>query len=150
VSILEDLAKKALEQVGQRGPEWIEKLVAEGRKKLPQGSDPETVAVRQTLEYGLAWLENNRTRVGGMGYEGLVAWTANVALRKDREASLVYLRQHAGWDELGSAIRESADKTEKAARDRAEAIEFAKAFGSSAARALLPLLLGVSRAAIGV
>jgi hypothetical protein len=142
-SLLEKIAEKGLEQVKERGPEWVEKLVEEGRELLPPNQGDGAVIYQQGMA-ALDWLEANKDKVAHKGLLGLQAFAGYVALGDGEKATLVWLAHGADWDDLHNAVDGAADRVEQAAIDKAEALAFAKSLGAAAAKALLPILMAIN------
>lgn len=140
-SLAEKLAEQAMEEARKRGPEWVEKLVEEGKNLIPgHPGDP----YHDELAAGLDWLAENKDDAADLGLKGLQSFAAFVAVGDTDNARLVFLAHGAGWDDLHNAVDVAADRTEQAARDKERAIGFAKAMGKKIARALLPILLAIN------
>jgi hypothetical protein len=143
MSMLEKLAEKGLEQFKKRGPEWVEKLVEEGRDLLPP-NEGDGAEIHEQGNKALDWLMDNKDKIADHGLLGLQAFVGYVAIGDGNNAAKVYLAHGAGWDDLHNAVDAAADAVEQAALDKAAAFAIAKELGSRLAKALFPILMAIN------
>ena len=147
-SLLTKLADKGLVELDEHGADWLEKGLDKLPDLLPEGGSVEERALREGGEYAIAKLRTHKDAVARMGYQGAMAFMGRVAIGHYTEASKILLASYGGgqgaWGAADADVASSGDATEQAKRDQDAAIASAKAFGSAAAKAALPLLMALA------
>jgi hypothetical protein len=157
VSLLDSLKAKAISSVNdeERQAEWVDKgfdaAMKEGREILPTGDTPEETAARETAEFALSKLENNKASLVGLGAHGLRSTITLLGLGKlddaARHAATVKLRTTATWSEVSATIIATSEEGNQVKRELDAEIAATKALlkeiGITAGKALLPVLLAV-------
>ena len=138
MSQLDDWADKAMAEVKEHGVEWIDKGLEEWRDMIP-GDAP--TLTRDLSEAGLTIVERHKVELARMGEAGLAAFLGWAAIGNYEKASLVYLRTQAGWGQLHGALDQAGQKILDKVAEKEAAVKLAKEIGSSAAKAVLPLVL---------
>lgn len=136
---LEEQADKAVEKI----PGLVTKLLDQAEGQIPEvdESDDTLYALVRGGREGLAVLRAREVELGQLGQYGLTAFLAHLAAGDVDQATRLYLRQQAGWDELFQASEASSRDLELKKRRHDAAIKFVKEIGADVARAVLPFIL---------
>ena len=146
MSLIDKLEEKALKRVHEDGAEWVGKFADKMRGELPEGDGAEVKAIRETGEFAIKRIEENKDKLARLGEEGLVVFLAQIGRGQfDKAGGLLRKLSsgQAGWGGIGDAITAAGDRTMQAKADQDAAIALAKDIGSAAAKALVPIALGL-------
>lgn len=143
MSLLDKILDKSLDKGKDLAsdPAWVEKAVASGKKQAGQLGDLKPIADAALDE--LLANKDKIARVSGAAFVGIVS---HLALGKDEDAKLLYLRSgKASFDELMGALDKASDATRAAKKAHDEAWDEVKSVALSilkmAGQIAIPLLL---------
>jgi hypothetical protein len=148
LGILDALRAKALDETQAHAAGWLDAGIERARSLLPrQGTEGDAGSYRFLGMEALNKIERHKADLAALGPAGLTAALSYLSIGALEQATLIFLREKAGWTDLFSASQLLEQKDAQAARDRmaarAKALSILGDIGMGAARAALPLLLMV-------
>lgn len=138
MALIDKLLDRAADEV--KDPRWVERAVRQGKNQSAALGDFKPVADAALDE--LLVHKDAVAEVSGATFVGIVSY---LALGKDNEAKMLYLRTDASFGELMGALDQASETTRAEKKAREESWQKVKAVGQKilkkAGQAAIPLLL---------
>lgn len=157
MSFLNNLLSQAAGVFDEKGEEAINTVLANALAALPakDGLDPLSLGARNGAEEALKTLQQNSSKLHGIGQLGLAALLAKLAMGRTEEAAEILVQAQSDNNAVDDVVdrilandAKSIAENEAYKEKKRKAVEVLRTIGSLTARYALPAILAVLQASL--
>lgn len=156
MSFLQNLILQAASAYDEKGEAALDALLSKALAALPEKEalDPLSLGARNGAEEALKTLQQNTSKLHGIGQLGLMALLAKLAVGNTEEAADILVRAQGGSKvdalvaKMTATDNESLKENEDYKEKKRKALEVLRTIGSLTARYALPALLAALQASL--